>query len=329
MDFLQSASSDDPTPVAPLLPIKTVDVGSRLDPSTTPIPEYQPPPRRGLLSIGLFLLTCLTTFLVPVQLFKFDPHRISLAMWLQLVVWFGFWYMLSVMSILLAHEMGHFLQTLRYRVAATFPLFIPMPLGPLGTMGAVISMDARNADRKALFDIGLSGPWAGLFVAIPISAWGIMTAAPAQMAPARMDEQPTMIFQDPLLFRILIDYLRPELLPGQELYMNPLYLAGWVGMLITGLNMMPIGQLDGGHTSYALFGRRADWLSRGVLLAGVVHIAWTGNFGWLLMMLIVWMLGIYHEPTANDNVELGWPRKVIGLASLAIPIFCFMPSPFG
>jgi membrane-associated protease RseP (regulator of RpoE activity) len=185
-------------------------------------------------------------------------------------------------------------------------------------------MDPRKADRKVLFDIGLSGPWAGLFVAIPISVWGIMTA-PA----APLDAQPTMIFQDPLLFQILMKFLRPELLPGQELYMNPLLMAGWVGMLITGLNMLPIGQLDGGHTSFALFGRRADWLSRAVMIAGGVHMLFSGNFGWLLMMLIVWKLGIYHEPTANDHAELGWPRKVIGFASLAIPIFCFTPTPFG
>ncbi len=265
-----------------------------------PLPPRRVSRRRIILPVMLFLLTCMTTFL----------HG-------------GTVYMVAVMGILLAHEMGHFLQALRYHVPASLPYFIPMPFSPLGTMGAVIGMQGSRADRRQLFDIGISGPLAGLVLAIPITMAGIVMAQPVRDVTAS-----GMWFGDPLLVKALIPLLRPELPPGTELYMNALLMAGWVGLLVTGLNMLPVSQLDGGHVAYALLGNRAHALARLLILAAMVFIVIYEQYGWLLMLVLVMMIGTDHPPTADDRAEIGPWRRLLGFASLAIPIFCLAPIPF-
>ncbi|HEX3869793.1 MAG TPA: site-2 protease family protein [Pirellulales bacterium] len=230
----------------------------------------------------------------------------------------GLQYMAAVMAILLAHELGHFFQAVRYGIPASLPFFIPMPLTPLGTMGAVIAMRGSQANRLELFDIGISGPLAGLVVAIPVAWFGIATATTTG--------NPTYL-HDPLIMRLMVDYLHPELRPGEVLAWNPLYMAGWVGMLITGLNMMPISQLDGGHISYALWGKRAHLLARGVVLAAVVFILAQDQYTWAIMLALVVYLGTDHPRTADDYVPLGIWRRVLGWASFVIPVLCFIPVP--
>ncbi len=230
--------------------------------------------------------------------------------------------MTAVMTILFAHEMGHFFFCLRHRVPASLPFFIPMPAGPLGTMGAVIGMQSSTANRRELFDVGLAGPLAGLIVALPIAWYGILTAEPFPVY-----VKPTWHFQDPLLFKALIAYLHPDLPAGQELTANPLYMAGWVGMLITGLNMMPLSQLDGGHVAYALFGKRAHLLARAVMMAAIAYVVYMEVYLWVVMILLVTFIGIDHPKTADDGARLGWPRRILGTVSLAIPVLCFSPNP--
>ncbi len=304
-----------------------------------PFPEPRPYKRRVILPLLLFLATCLTTFSsgtiffageVPVEKF---PDEISLHK-LQIVAeeilhrgWpAGLTYMVAVMSILLAHEMGHFLQAVRYKVPASFPLFIPMPLPPIGTMGAVIRMSSSKADRRQLFDIGISGPLAGLVVAIPIAWFGIQSAHIAPV-PANAEDH-GLVLQDPLLIKAITRVLHPEIKPGEDLILSPLLLASWVGMLITGLNMLPVSQLDGGHISYALFGRRAahaiSWL---MVAATIVFIVHWGRYDWMLMLALVVLIGPAHPPTSDDHVPLGFTRRLIGLASLLIPVLCFVPMP--
>jgi membrane-associated protease RseP (regulator of RpoE activity) len=135
---------------------------------------------------------------------------------------------------------------------------------------------------------------------------------------------------DPLLADLLIRWLRPDAIAGAEVYVpgNPFYMAGWFGMLITGLNMMPISQLDGGHVIYALFRRRSHYLARGFLVSTIAYMVISENYTWTLMVVIVTFLGADHPPTADDNVPLGRVRYLIGLASLAIPVLCFIPNPF-
>jgi Zn-dependent protease len=126
------------------------------------------------------------------------------------------------------------------------------------------------------------------------------------------------------LITVLIQYLRPEMI-HTDIYWDPLLRAGWVGLLITGLNMLPISQLDGGHITYALFGRWAHWLARGLMVAAIAFIILAQAYMWVLMLVLIKLIGIDHPPTADDDVPLGWGRTVLGWASLAIPVLCFPP----
>jgi membrane-associated protease RseP (regulator of RpoE activity) len=277
--------------------------------------------RRIFLPVFLFVATCVSTFIAGALNWNpaiyFENNQAGNVMannWPQ-----GLIYMAAVIGILLTHEMGHFLQTIRYRVPASLPFFIPVPVLMTGTMGAVIGMEGSRADRKQLFDIGISGPWAGLIVSLPIIWFGIKHATIME---------PSADFQlgDPLIFKLLTRYLRPDL-PAEAVLNknNPLLMAGWVGMLITGLNMLPISQLDGGHVIYGLFGRRASLVARGFLIAAILFVVFGEHYNWIVMLVLVIMLGVDHPPTRDDNVPLGFWRRAFGLVSLGIPVLCFTP----
>lgn len=307
--------------------------------------ESAPPPRpvhrrRIRLPIILFVLTCLSTLLAGatkyVTLHYFfkglgldgEPslmplRRAILANWQE-----GLLYMACVLAILLTHEMGHFVMTLVYRVRASLPYFIPLPISPIGTLGAVIAMDGRTANRREIFDIGLAGPIAGLVVAIPIMWIGVQHM---QFTPEL--GEPTL--QVPLLMRLAIDYVQPgkyDPSVGFPLTQaNAWFMAGWVGLLVTGLNMLPVSQLDGGHVTYALFGRGAHWVARSFMVLAFVYMAVMSYFfnaqpAWVLMAILVLFLGTDHPPTSDDRARLGPLRTVIGYASLLIPVFCFVPN---
>lgn len=287
-------------------------------------PGHYEPQRRIMLPLVLFIATCFSTFLAGMAGQRayellFNPRL--LVNFVQARWQDGLLYMAAVMGVLLTHEMGHFLQALRYRVNASLPFFIPMPFSPIGTMGAVIGMQGSQADRKELFDIGLTGPLAGLALAIPFSVIGVMQAG---VVPKSAEG---FFFGDPLLVQWLMKWLRPEVAANETLVMNPLLMAGWVGLLITGLNMVPISQLDGGHVSYALFGRGA-WLVARLVIFGVMgYMLFSGNYQWIIMLLLVMMIGVEHPPTRDDRVPIGPWRYALGLVSLSIPIFCLTPVP--
>ena len=275
--------------------------------------------RRWKLPLFLFLVTCLSTFWAGAATINAASLLEGMsAIWRALLHWReGLIYMTAVLGILLAHEMGHFLLTLRHRIPASYPLFIPMPLSPIGTMGAVIAMQGSQADRRQLFDIGIAGPLAGLLVAVPVVYFGVLHAEAAQFTGP-------VIYHDPLLIYLLRSWLRPEV--GElGLEMSPLLMAGWVGLLVTGLNMLPMSQLDGGHVTYALFGKKAHWIARLSALTAVVFIVLTETYAWIIMLALVMLMGLDHPRTLNDNVPLGRFRKGLGWASLSIPILCFPP----
>jgi membrane-associated protease RseP (regulator of RpoE activity) len=237
--------------------------------------------------------------------------------WLQ-----GLIYMLAVMSILLVHEMGHFFMTLRYGIPASFPFFIPVPILPFGTMGAVISMEGSHANRRQMFDLGITGPLSGLAVAIPITLIGIWQLPPTPLVGSGFR------FHNPLIFQLLIAYLKPEYPTPTYLDLNqfnPYLMAGWVGMFVTGLNMLPVSQLDGGHVAYALLDRGANGLARGLLVAAIIFVLFTEQYGWVVMLVVIILLGIDHPPMAEDNEPLNPMRRAIGWLSLLIPILCLSP----
>ena len=278
--------------------------------------------RRVVLPAILFLATCASTFFAGAT--DWRPYllledaglaiRAAQAHWQQ-----GLAYMVAVLAILIMHEMGHFLQAMRYGVPASLPMFIPLPIAVTGTMGAVIGMEGSRANRRQLFDIGISGPIAGLLVAIPIVWFGIKNA---EITSGSSEFWP---FGKPLIFDLMTSYLRPDLPVGKVLKLNPLLMAGWVGMLVTGLNMLPVSQLDGGHVIYGLWGRRSRWIARTLVIGTIIFMLVTDQYTWLVMLILILVLGVDHPHTYDDRVRLGVFRRVLGLASLTIPIFCFTP----
>ncbi len=229
----------------------------------------------------------------------------------------GLIYMVAVMAVLTAHEAGHFLAAQIHGIPATLPFFIPMPVLLTGTLGAVIGMDGLRASRRQLFDIALAGPIAGLVVALPVMAVGMMISTASG----------EVLFAIPPLARWMLQFLRPDLAHATSLDPNALFMAGWVGLLVTGLNMFPISQLDGGHVSYAVFGERARWIARGILIASIAAIVVLGRYNWTVMVVVVTLMGVDHPPIREDGQPLGWFRTTLGLLSLWIPIVTFMPEP--
>jgi membrane-associated protease RseP (regulator of RpoE activity) len=286
--------------------------------------------RRVALPTILFLATCLATFWAGAKhwVLYVPPvpqlDHVTALRWTILNNWeTGLIYAAAVLAILLSHEMGHFIATLIYRVPASLPFFIPFPFSPIGTMGAVIGMAGFKANRKEIFDIGIAGPLAGLAVAIPCLVIGIQKMDPS--APA----QGQLAFDLPWIMRFLFQRLNPDAGVTQLLYvnqMNAFLMAAWVGLLITGLNMLPVSQLDGGHIIYALFLRKGRWIARGFLIFSILFVVFTNAVIWGLMIVLVTLMGVDHPPTANDDVPLGWFRTVLGLASLSIPFLCFPPQ---
>jgi membrane-associated protease RseP (regulator of RpoE activity) len=267
--------------------------------------EYASPPaplrRRVLLPAALFVATCVTTYDVG-----------------------GLAFALPVMFILTTHELGHFFQALRYRVPASLPYFIPMPVGFLGTMGAVIGLRAHVGNRKALFDIGISGPLAGLVPAIACSVVGLYLSPVVEIGL----RPGALMLGEPLFFKVLEFLIFGPLDDAHHVMLHPLGYAGWVGIFITGLNLMPIGQLDGGHVLYALLLRRAHAISTFVLVAAALGVALFGYWGWSLMLALLFLMGPKHPPTADDTVPLGTGRIILGWLTLAFVVLGFTPQPF-
>jgi membrane-associated protease RseP (regulator of RpoE activity) len=284
------------------------------------------PRRRVTLPVVLFVATCLSTFWVGAadwqpQLIE-SPQvmwQVVAANWQQ-----GLTYMGAVLAILLTHEMGHFLQTVRYRIPASYPLCIPVPFSLIGTMGAVISMDGMRANRKQIFDIGVAGPLAGLLVAAPILYVGVR-----QLDLSIAAEPHDIQLYNPVIVRWLIEWMHPQWADRAAWVavsqLNPYFMAGWVGMLITGLNMLPVSQLDGGHTVYALFGRDAYKIARAFTIIAILYVVLNLEQAaiWTPMLILVILIGIHHPPTADDTVELDDFRWLLGVASMAIPVLCF------
>lgn len=317
----------DPAAAAEYREMRASDIDSRIKPTAA-----SPRVRRGVrLPVSLFIATCLSTFWVGAANWNpTDPNHLGTwerigatvsGNWQQ-----GVYYMLAVLAILLTHEMGHFLMTLRHRIPASYPLCIPVPINPIGTMGAVISMDGMRANRKEIFDIGLAGPLAGLAVAIPILWIGVGQLDLSEPALANEVE-----LYNPVIVRWMIEARHPEWTEQSswvgisQLAGNPLFMAGWVGMLVTGLNMLPVSQLDGGHTIHGLFGEESYKIARGFTIVAIAYVVMYIDQAsiWTLMLVLVILMGIHHPPTSDDSIELDDRRWIIGVASLSIPILCF------
>lgn len=307
----------------------------------TPPPRVAPPAvrrPRSVLPLVLVALTFLTTSMTggfyystgaaarAIEL-AFDNGGFALGLLAIMVA--GLPYSLAVMLFFLAHEMGHYVACRRYGVDSTLPYFIPAPLPfPFGTLGAVIRIRSVIPTRRALFDIGIAGPIAGFVVALPLLVAGTLqaeVATPGQLA------GPGIAYGDSLLSFWLATLLRPDA-PSANLIVTPLYMAGWLGLLATAMNLIPAGQLDGGHIVFALAPRwhRAVGLAAGAFLLTFVttRALWFREFSpWVLWAVVVLWLGRRHPPVPDWEARLGPLRVALAVAALAILLLCFMPVP--
>ncbi|MBC7081473.1 MAG: site-2 protease family protein [Thermoplasmatales archaeon] len=283
----------------------------------------QKPPvkkKSNLINLALFIATVITTTFMGSLLYaSFENLKFSFGFY-EIVNGFLF-FSIPLLLIIGIHESAHYIASKRHGIEATLPYFIPMPFPPLGTLGAVISIKEPIPDRNALLDIGIAGPLAGFIVAIPILFLGLTYS---KFSP--IEEMKDAIFLgEPLLFKILSIAINvPE---GSVINMHPTAFAGWVGLLVTAINLLPAGQLDGGHIARAVLKRRHRYAS---IITVFVLLALTmfGLGNWLLMiLLLVFLIGTEHPPPLNEITPLDRKRKILAIVALIIFILSFSPMP--
>lgn len=274
-------------------------------------PRYQPTRRmswvqrifsrdRKRLQLLLFLLTFLSTYFVG-----------------------GPVYSIAIMSILLAHEMGHYLMCRHHHIPATLPFFIPMPFTIFGTMGAVIAMHRVIPNRRALFDVGVAGPLAGLVLAFPAIVIGLHHST---IIDPKLYSEATITMGEPLMFQLLRYLVIGPVPEHLDVLVHPMAFAGWVGLFVTALNLLPVGQLDGGHIAYALFGKNSKY----IYLTAFIVFAISAFFfpGWILMLFLLAFFFYKHPPPLDDFTPIDSKRKALGIVMFVIFILSFTPVPF-
>ena len=227
----------------------------------------------------------------------------------------------TLMAILLTHEMGHYLTSRYHGVNATLPYFIPAP-SIIGTFGAFIRMTSPILSKRALIDIGASGPIAGFVVAIVAVAVGLHYSQVVEVSTLE-----GMKLGTPLIFSMISDLTIGPVPIGHDVLLHPVAFAGWIGMFVTALNLIPIGQLDGGHVVYAVFGQRHRTISL-IMIPTLILFGIYGWPGWFLWAVLPLIFGINHPPVLDTDHPLGLSRQIIGWISLAIFVLTFTPTPF-
>jgi len=325
----------DPTPFAPATPEEL--------PPPLPLPATAPPARRGRpwLAIVMFGMTVLTTLVVGAEtsfrgqelIGEWMRGRVGLVAIVLPLVLSGLPYVFALLGFFMAHEMGHYLACRYYGVDCTLPYFIPAPspISLIGTFGAVIRIRGRIPSRRALFDIGIAGPLAGFVVAVPLVIVGILLAPVEAASPV---PRGMLLFGDSLLTWLLAWALRPDARDAM-LILNPIFLAGWVGIFATALNLLPAGQLDGGHILYAVSPRahsRAAYFVPAFLLSiaatrVLLYGEWTTVILWATWSLLILLFGRRHPPPGAWESELGPGRSLLALVALLMLVLSFMPVP--
>lgn len=259
------------------------------------------PTDRPVVNVVLFLATLLSTYVTN-----------------------GLHYSVAILSILLAHEMGHYLMCRRYGVPATLPFFIPFPLlNPFGTMGAVIQMKGVIPSRQALFDIGAAGPLAGLVVTLPAVFLGLEWSA---IVPVSTLADSGMTLGESVLFKALTFLTLGPVPEGYDVMLHPVAYAGWAGLFVTALNLLPIGQLDGGHIVYAMLGPRSRIVT--MIFIGAMVVLTFFYTGWALLVVLLILLGRRHPSPWDDWTPLDNRRKLVGVVVMILFVLSFTPMPF-
>lgn len=317
--------------------------------STTPAPEPWPASARGpevpattlaspgwrewLLPAFLFLITFLSATYAGLVFYVFgdmDFIRVGLAIAVHpSILLQGVPFSFTLIAILFAHEMGHYLACRHYGIRCTPPFFIPFPISYAGTLGAFIRIKSHFQHKRSLFDVGIAGPLMGFAFAVPALVVGI---AFSKLIP-KVTVHGGVAFGEPLLFRwagrIVLGYA-PE---RQDMLAHPIAMAAWFGLLATSLNLFPIWQLDGGHIMYALLGRERQ---KKVSIAATIALMLVSFLGWpipsyLVFACLILFLGMryrfYHPPTLYEEEKIGAAREILGIAAFLILIVSFTPVP--
>lgn len=266
------------------------------------------------INIILFILTFFTTTFAGTIFSGNDPFVIK-------NLKHGLSYSLSLLTILLFHEFGHYILSKKHNVDASFPYFIPAP-SFIGTFGAIIKMSSNINSKNSLIDIGIAGPLSGFIVSIPFLIYGIANSTLISSMP-----EGSISLGDSLLIKIITKIIWGDIPENKDLMLHPTAFAGWLGCFVTSMNLFPVGQLDGGHIAYAFFPKQSLLISRFFVLVLIIlgFTAWEGWFIWSFLLIII---GTKHPPVYDENEELTPIRKFLGFLSLIIFILTFIPTPF-
>ena len=269
-----------------------------------PVPVWQPPPKfqdRRWLHALLFLLTIGSTALVG-----------------------GWAYSATILAILGCHELGHYVACRYYDVDASLPFFLPVPITLTGTLGAFIRIREPIPYKRWLFDIGIAGPIAGFLVAVPALFIGVSMST---VVPT--DAGQGLMLGDPLLMKLAAWLIWGPMSDSQTLLLHPVAFAAWFGLLATALNLFPVGQLDGGHISYAVLGRRSTYVT--IAMIGVAIVLSYRSASWIVWTVVVTAMlvafGVRHPPVIDEDVPLDKTRMVLALVAAIIFALCFTPAP--
>ena len=279
---------------------------------------FSPAKERRWINYALAIATILTTMVVGSYLFGADPVKFPAD------VLKGLPFTIAIMTVLGAHEAGHYIVAKKHGMQTSLPYFIPFP-NMIGTMGAVIKHRGPIPNRKALFDVGISGPLIGLIVSVIVTIIGLLQPHVAQGTQGLQVELGT-----PWLFELI-----NRIIPGDGIIMHPIAFAGWVGMLITALNMIPAGQLDGGHVLRAMIGDKAKEVSRimpFILISLGFYVTYILNrdgFIWVLWgIFLSFFAAAGHPKPLDDDIPLGKGRMALGVIAFILGLLCFTLVPF-
>jgi membrane-associated protease RseP (regulator of RpoE activity) len=291
--------------------------------------------KRIWLNIVLFVITVFSTFFVGISWslnFKYaevltqnPPSSLDLLEKLNdpQVISLSIIYVVVLLGILLGHELGHFLTCRYYKINATLPYFIPAPT-LIGTLGAFIKIKSPITRKQQLFDIGVAGPLTGFILSVPALLYGLSLSKAVPLVPH--DEAFVYVFGEPLILKIFGALIFKNIPADYSIYLHPIAFAGWVGILVTALNLFPVGQLDGGHVSYALLGKKSRNLAR--IFLGIFIVM--GIFfwvGWFIWAFLIFFLGLRHPRVLDEEANLSPRRKFIGYVVIVIFILSFIPDP--
>jgi membrane-associated protease RseP (regulator of RpoE activity) len=276
----------------------------------------QPGRKFPLLHLVLFLGTLLTTTMAGAFQQGADPftHPAALAQ--------GLPFALTLMAILFSHEMGHYLFAQAHGVRASLPYFIPGLPFFVGTFGAFIRLKSLPADRNALFDVGAAGPWAGVIVAVPAVVIGLALSEVRPLSPL----DGGLVLGDSFLFSVLTRLALGVSADDVSVILHPVALAGWFGLFVTFLNLLPVGQLDGGHVVYSLSGGAHRWVSRAAV-ATIFLLGFQGWQGWFVWVALLFMLGLDHPPIHDAFSPLDRRRTFYAWCTVGLFVLTFMPVP--